>query len=861
MKEYKNRTIALILASVVTVAGAFGAENYKNSLMSLNFDNTSGGAVNITLHTKTAYSNTINPIKKDAYTYVIMLPETKSEAKVPELSGNIQSVDIKTMPYTTSGKGYTKITVKTTSDTVLSAKKAIYIPSKDKTEEPPELMPPKETEYNFTPPRKEARNNQPTQAQREYPTTPDQREYPTTPVQKAKTEVPSEVQRKDFAEKPQENTFKNSVSTAPTNENIKTDTTSSDNNYSSDYLFLICGILVVILLVIFLYIKSKRKIAEMVGEQTDLDFSDDTPKEKKEDKRRKNIKNTINNLDKMYSKPVRMPVKTFKEEETSEKKEDFSADDNIVDLDELFQQQTKGDSAQESDENEENDALEAFLSGFSFDETMVQEAAEKNLEEIQARKDLYDECINNQNVNFSSDDVEKINSLMNTEVSDDAVSNLKQNITTDPIKPTKKQILEDFMTTLKIKQDVTFSREDVEALRQLISVELDQDFITDLRTNPERANSMRKEIEERNISASKKVNEILTLNVKDMLPDLSEALKKQGNRKIESNAKADVVYYSEGYEYTKLSIKDALPDLSTELNSKNNTYRPSDTVELAVAGYDTPVLHIDTALPDLNDVKANPKKYEDTPVKPAKANEKDLLKNISNVTFKPFYDGSEEFEVLNKPEDFENVDTDSLREEFNQFGNFEIVNEENITSADDSGYEEFDDLLSNNYYDLDKNNTTELEIKNEEIELKEESEIKLDIVENNQNDTVLKTSNEENVQNDTDTASKTSKETPMISANVCVIDGETFNIVNSQHFTDNMGCYLAKNDNGYSILGFAGNKIFKIKHYKKLDSEKIQSRVSEKLPDGSTRYLVRIGIHKFILNVSKENMEYIMDLC
>ena len=41
-----------------------------------------------------------------------------------------------------------------------------------------------------------------------------------------------------------------------------------------------------------------------------------------------------------------------------------------------------------------------------------------------------------------------------------------------------------------------------------------------------------------------------------MLPDLSEALKKQGGRKIESEAKPQVVYYSEGYDVSTLSLKD-----------------------------------------------------------------------------------------------------------------------------------------------------------------------------------------------------------------------------------------------------------------------------------------------------------------
>ena len=38
-------------------------------------------------------------------------------------------------------------------------------------------------------------------------------------------------------------------------------------------------------------------------------------------------------------------------------------------------------------------------------------------------------------------------------------------------------------------------------------------------------------------------------------------------------------------------------------------------------------------------------------------------------------------------------------------------------------------------------------------------------------------------------------------------------------------------------------------------------RVSEKLDDGTLRYIVRIGVHKFIMNVKKDDMEFVMDLC
>ena len=45
MRNFKKRTIALVLASVVTVAGSFASERFKNSLMSINFETAENGAV------------------------------------------------------------------------------------------------------------------------------------------------------------------------------------------------------------------------------------------------------------------------------------------------------------------------------------------------------------------------------------------------------------------------------------------------------------------------------------------------------------------------------------------------------------------------------------------------------------------------------------------------------------------------------------------------------------------------------------------------------------------------------------------------------------------------------------------------
>ena len=95
----------------------------------------------------------------------------------------------------------------------------------------------------------------------------------------------------------------------------------------------------------------------------------------------------------------------------------------------------------------------------------------------------------------------------------------------------------------------------------------------------------------------------------------------------------------------------------------------------------------------------------------------------------------------------------------------------------------------------------------------------------------------------------------------CTFNNETYNILSSVNFNENTGCHLAKNKNGYTVFGFIGDKILKIKQYTILKSEKIQARISEKLDDGGARYIVRIGVHKFVVNVYKDKIEYVMDLC
>ena len=133
MRQFKKRTIALVLASVVTVVGSFATENFKNSLTGLTFETMSSGVVNMVVQTKRAYEGNVTPIRKDANTFILMLPEMNSLAATPDLgktSGNIVSVNIRTMPYSNSAKGYTRVTIKTATPQMrISATNQVMLPS------------------------------------------------------------------------------------------------------------------------------------------------------------------------------------------------------------------------------------------------------------------------------------------------------------------------------------------------------------------------------------------------------------------------------------------------------------------------------------------------------------------------------------------------------------------------------------------------------------------------------------------------------------------------------------------------------------------------------------------------------------
>lgn len=145
--------------------------------------------------------------------------------------------------------------------------------------------------------------------------------------------------------------------------------------------------------------------------------------------------------------------------------------------------------------------------------------------------------------------------------------------------------------------------------------------------------------------------------------------------------------------------------------------RPSDTVEYSESGYYVQKMTI-SGLPDLKDVLKNPEKYETKEPEPVVVDEEALLKNISNVTFKPFDDGSRDFEIINEFDDSNAPSISDMQKEFDQFSDIQIVNDDELEVQTQREYDDFESLYDNSFVDLD--NKTEQELDKELNDMMEE---------------------------------------------------------------------------------------------------------------------------------------------
>ena len=733
MKKYKQRTLALILASMISVVGSFSAENYKNSLLGIQFEALDNGGLNVVLQTKSSCSANLTPMRKDANTYVITLPEFNSEATTPNLSAisnKVSSVNIRTMPYSNNAKGYTRVTIKIADPSLtLQASNKLYIEQKGG--------------YSQSRAELETRRKELLSKQQSI---------------KESERISLAERRKQYVQESKTTQREENVKPIPEVASVsapKVETTSYNNitnNYAQRKKSVnIPGILSVLLLILgcaYFYVRARNKMQEIVG--SDLNFKPEPSSTKK------TIKETVSKLDSAY-KNDSVVNRNYQQSvaNVSEKVNKPVEDLNIVDLDALFKEQNAKVNPKQTQE-EENAALEDFLSGFSFDEELgdiLDEGLENEISEAlqNEEKKSYDdeylkELLEKENLKFNKNELVCINKILKGEILDETLSNIKKYAVSKPLSTVnfKQKYIEELITTYAISQNIVFKSEDIKILDKLMNVELEKDFITDLRVDHRRTLEMETEIL-LGAKELKKPSEMKTLSVTVDLPDLTEAVKKQGNRRIESQYKPEAVYLSEGYEVKKLSVSSDIQNLVLDIYKDDLfKHKPASKVDIMDPVYIDKKEDVSSAKPVEKEVKSEP-------VVKKVVQKKLNLDEVKQVTEK---------------------------------------REERI------------------------------------------SQIKNNIVEKTK---------------------MPSKE--------CVFEGERVELVSSIELEPNIGCYLAKRTKGYFVLGYINEQLVKLKYYEELKSEKIQARKSDKLSNEASRYIVRIGLSKFVIELKDNNIKYIMDLC
>ena len=793
MKHYKKRTIALCLASLVTIAGAFGAENYDNSLMGLKVNNGSNGYVSVTAYTKQSLSKPSQLIKVDNNTYTYILPKTNNSTTAPDVSGynNIESIEILTLPYTPETEGSTKIVIKTLGKPVVMANNVLYL---DELKEKQKKLIKKEEESGY---QDEPKVNKSTSSH---------------------SDVSSNVNSFDSSKNSQSATAgKSSSNLKKEDYNIPEYDAKPPQSTGTHTAFAFLCVLALVLVISIIFIAAKNKMASVVGQISDFDLDEDNKVKEKAKTKRKRQRKINNKRDSIITnKTVNIVTGTITENEEQKPVEKKEAEQSavIVNLDALYQEKTQNEQTNNSEE--QNDDLADFLSEFSLEADSEEE--DKTLFDER----LYEEIINNKNIQFSDEDIEKINKLTQVEISLDLLDMLNEYWEKERNKPkpkTQKEVLEDLLTSYTIERNIVFSKADIDAINKLISVELDPDFVTDLRTNPGRVKVVEKSII--NQRETKKPSEIMTLKVKDFLPDLSKELKKQGNKKIESNNKPQVVYFSEGYDVSKLSVSNELTDISEQIKSnKDNAFKPSYVSPIVETGYEVSTLEIRDELPDLADVKANPQKYAEKKEVKKEVDEKSLLASLSNVTFKPFYEAEP---VKN---------------------NFEIKNVENKSSESKADIVKVR-KVQNVRKEKRENNSQDL----------------LALVEKQQAERAAKKQNTEDEKSINKEVAKTVEKDKKQKIKEQVQYVGEYQVIKKVEIDSNVSCRLLKKGSEYVIMGYVGEKSSELRRYDLLDNTSLQIRVHDKAQADGSQYLIKIGSHKFVIKVTKDNMEFVMDLC
>lgn len=873
MMHYKKRTIALCLASVLTVVGAFGAGNYNNRLMSLGINNNSN-IISLTAFTEKPLNIPLRTVKENDNTFSIIIPESDSTAAIPNIANcpNIESINISTLPYTYEQLGYTKVTVRTVGMPLLETKSTLFI--SDLNTQTTET--PSQPSYDNKPSPKKSYWD--VYEDEDDDVTPQKQYNYQTPAVRPQPQPQPQPQPAESNDYNIDTTANNTDGAQGNPAPAANYNTSNNYNYSHEpTVAIICGS-ILLLIIGFIFLAGKDKMASVVGEQHQIDFNDDKDNKKSRKKEKSRKTNPLEETSLKNINPSAMNINNTSDTESPQinsPKEEEEEEITVVNLDELYQEKTQSNNIVNEVETaapplDEADDLADFLNEFTFNE---ETETTENEEEGLFDEGLYQEVISSTELKFTKADIERLNQLLRLEISPETQTTLAEHIKAALAKPkplTKKQIFEDLVTTYSIKQNITFSNDDINTIKNLMDVELDKNFITDLRTKPGRAKEAEKEIKAQKQNKTKK-SDIITLSVKDLLPDLSKELQKQGNKKIESEVKPQVVYYSEGYEYTKLSVSDDLADLSAALQSKDATeHKESYFAPIVEDGYEVSTLSIKDELPDLEDVKANPEKYQDKKVEQEKVDENALLKSIANVTFKPFYEEVQEelnqfegFEIINREDDIINI-AEEPQKEINNAENtnpedFVFVNEPTIQTPESSTADiiESEPQVS----EIVPVSINTKPVQSRRTKINDDAQRLLKLIEAQQiarqNKKIEETAAFKQELESASGKTKTKVVKPEPDLPKIKPEDNNNEIIKTILINNNTECSLVKTDDGYEIIGCIKDKQFNLKHYDSLKSTNMQIRAHQK----NKQYLIKLGIHKFVINIYEDNMEFVMDLC
>ena len=118
MSKFSNIFSTLFLTSLLTCNLAYGIGNeFKNSLVKMEFNKVSEGNYNVDLYTKNKFSDPVKIIKKSDSNYYILLPETRNEmGRAVQPNTDIKSAGVMSAPYAGQdvNNGYIKIDINTT---------------------------------------------------------------------------------------------------------------------------------------------------------------------------------------------------------------------------------------------------------------------------------------------------------------------------------------------------------------------------------------------------------------------------------------------------------------------------------------------------------------------------------------------------------------------------------------------------------------------------------------------------------------------------------------------------------------------------------------------------------------------------